>query len=192
MSDDEYDGYEEYDDDVASAAGSDAASEPAAAGEPVLGLDADADSDIEADGSDVMSDSESEDEVAADVEPELEAVRARADPVTSGANRPVRVIVVPKCERITDNRLHKSEASYVISVRAQQIARSATNFASASHTNSAALYDPCAIAQRELIERRCPLLLRRQVGWGPDGEIIVEEWCVREMALPQLISVPLA
>lgn len=191
MSDDEYDGYEEFDEDVASAAGSDdAASEPAAAGEPALGLDAD--SDIEADGSDVMSDSESEDDVAAaDVEPELEA-RARADPVTSGANRPVRVIVVPNSERITDNRLHKSEASYVISVRAQQIARSATNFASASHTNSAALYDPCAIAQRELIERRCPLLLRRQVGWGPDGEIIVEEWCVREMALPQLISVPLA
>lgn len=189
MSDDEYDGYEEYDDDAASAAGSDAASEPAAA-EPALGLDAD--SDIEADGSDVLSDSESEDDGAADVEPELEAARARADPVTSGANRPVRVVVVPNSERITDNRLHKSEASYVISVRAQQIARSATNFASASHTNSAALYDPCAIAQRELIERRCPLLLRRQVGWGPDGEIIVEEWCVREMALPQLISVPLA
>jgi hypothetical protein len=191
MSDDEYDGFEEYD-DAASAAGSDAASEPAAAGEPAIDADADADSDIEADGSDAPSDSESEDEAAADVEPELEAPRARADPVTAGANRPVRVVVVPKSERITDNRLHKTEASYIISVRAQQIARSATNFASASHTNSAALYDPCAIAQRELIERRCPLLLRRQVGWGPDGEVIVEEWSVREMALPQLISVPLA
>ena len=123
-----------------------------------------------------------------EAKPEPEAARARADPVTSGANRPVRVIIVPENERITDNRLHKSEASYVISVRAQQIARSATNFATAGH----ALYDPCAIAQRELIERRCPLRLRRQVGWGPEGEIIVEEWSVREMALPPLLSVPLA
>lgn len=186
MSDDEFDGYDEFD-DAASAAGSDdAASEPAAVGEAGEA----ADSDIELEGSTAdTSDDESEPDVA-DAEPEPEAARARADPVTSGANRPVRVIVVPEDERITDNRLHKSEASYVISVRAQQIARSATNFATAG--TGAPLYDPCEIAQRELLERRCPLILRRQVGWGPDGEVIVEEWSVRKMALPQLITVPLA
>jgi len=109
----------------------------------------------------------------------------RTDPVTASSNTAVRVIIRPADQRVTDNRLHQSEASHIISARAQQIARSATNYVAASPA-LALLTDPCDIAHRELMERRCPLLLWRQVGWGPNGEKIIEEWNPREMALPAL------
>ena len=48
------------------------------------------------------------------------------------------------------------------------------------------LRDPYALAYRELYARQCPLVLRRQVGVGAAGEVIVEEWSVREMTLPML------
>jgi len=149
--------------------------------EPIEAADAAAE-----DGSDEESEDESvfaEEDAAPDAA--AEAPRARADPVTAGANTAARVIVRPADQRVTDHRLQKSEASHIISVRAQQIARSATNYVAASPA-LALLTDPCEIAHRELLERRCPLLLRRQVGWGPNGELIVEEWNPREMALPAL------
>jgi hypothetical protein len=149
--------------------------------EPIEAADA-----VAEDASDEESESESvftEEDVMPDAA--VEAPRARADPITTGANTAIRVIVRPADQRVTDHRLQKSEASHIISVRAQQIARSATNYVAESPA-LALLTDPCEIAHRELIERRCPLLLRRQVGWGPNGEVIVEEWNPREMALPAL------
>ena len=160
MSDDEY----EYDDDGAASDASDTAD---VAG--VAALDDDAASDA-SDASD-----------AAEEEAPLRA--ARVDPVTRDANEPVRVIVVPADERQTDNRLHKSEAAQVLAVRAQQIAKSAKCFIAGGPRE---LRDPYAIAFRELYDRCCPLILRRQVGMGAGGTIIVEEWVVREMTLPLL------
>ena len=149
--------------------------------EPIEAVDAVAEdaSDDESEGESVFTEED------AMLDTVVEAPRARADPITAGANTATRVIVRPADQRVTDHRLQKSEASHIISVRAQQIARSATNYVAASPA-LALLTDPCEIAHRELIERRCPLLLRRQVGWGPNGEVIVEEWNPREMALPAL------
>ena len=149
--------------------------------EPIEAADAAADdaSDEESEDESVFAEEDAAPDAAA------EAPRARADPVTAGANTAIRVIVRPADQRVTDHRLQKSEASHIISVRAQQIARSATNYVAASPA-FALQTDPCEIAHRELVERRCPLLLRRQVGWGPNGEVIVEEWNPREMALPAL------
>lgn len=134
------------------------------------------------DGSDDESDAESafpEDEPAP-----IEVIRARADPVTAGANTAVRVIIRRGDLRTTDNRLHKSEASHIISVRAQEIARNETNYATSSALTH--LTDPCDIAALELAEGRCPLLLRRLVGTAPTGELIYDEYDPNTMARDSL------
>jgi len=105
----------------------------------------------------------------------------KVDPILRMSNKPCAVRVVPPDERITDNRLHKSEAAFVIAMRAKQIAKYGKSFVEAP-----GLYDPVAIAFKELFERRTPLTLRRQVGTGPTGDTIVEEWNVREMSYPDL------
>lgn len=107
--------------------------------------------------------------------------RPKVDPILRLSNRPRVVVIVHPDERVTDNRLHKAEAAYIIAMRSQQIARYATTF-----TDPGGLQDPVAIAFKELLERRCPYSLRRPIGTGPAGELVVEEWNPREMTLPQL------
>lgn len=96
-------------------------------------------------------------------------------------NRTRNLIIVPPNERITDNRLHKNEASYILSVRAKEIAKYGTNFIGEhSFTNS------MAIAYEELYTHKCPLKLRRQVGISAKGDLIVEEWDTKLMVLPNI------
>jgi DNA-directed RNA polymerase subunit K/omega len=115
--------------------------------------------------------------------------RPKVDPILRASNAHRIVRVVPPDERVTDNRLQTAEASRVISARAEQIAKYATNFA--RHDPGAVpLHDPVAIAYKELFDRRCPLTLRRPIGTGPAGELVVEDWDVRAMTLPPLSPPP--
>lgn len=91
------------------------------------------------------------------------------------------VIIVPLEERITDNRLHKNEAAFVLSTRAKEISMHYTNFVKDSKATSA-----IKIAYEELYSKRCPLKIRRQVGITKEGDIIVEEWDTKEMVLPNI------
>ena len=103
----------------------------------------------------------------------------KVDPLLRVSNKSRFIKIVDPEKRVTDNRLHKSEAALIIAMRAQQIAKSATCF-----TNSDGLHDPVALAFKELLDRKCPLKLRRPIGTGPAGE-----WIVREMTLP-LLTLP--
>jgi len=121
------------------------------------------------------------DDEAEDPQPKATPQKRKVDTMLHNSNRNRNVIVVPPDERVTDNRLHKSEASYIISMRAQQIAKHGTTF-----TEATGLHDPVAIAFKELLDRKCPFTLRRMVGTNPDGSRVVEEWNPREMVLPLL------
>lgn len=200
MSDDE--GGEEYGDyeDIGVAPEGEAEDEaqlPKAEGEAETDVDADADEepglDEEAAGSDEEDEEGEEDAEGAEAEAEealpgepggglkAQPQRTRVDPILRASNKPRTVIIVPDDERVTDHRLHKSEAAQIIAIRAKEIATFATSFVDAPH-----LHDPVALAFKELYDRRTPLKWRRQVGMTPAGELIVEEWNVREMALPAL------
>jgi DNA-directed RNA polymerases I, II, and III subunit RPABC2 len=110
--------------------------------------------------------------------------KTKIDPFLRASNKPGIVIVITGDDRTTDNRLHKTEAALVLAMRAKQIADYGTSF-----TSTGDLHDPVAIAMKELYDKKCPLKLRREVGLpGPQGEIYVEEWVVREMSLPPLSS----
>ena len=162
--------------------------------EPEPGADADADADEDADEVGLEEDAagtddegegdDAGDEEADPVEPVMQKARPerqKVDPILRMSNKPRFVRVVAPEDRVTDNRLHKSEAALVLAMRAQQISKYATRF-----TEGGALHDPVALAFKELFDRRCPFILRRPIGVGPGGEPVVEEWCVREMVLPPL------
>ncbi|NBQ43951.1 MAG: hypothetical protein EBU23_16185, partial [Mycobacteriaceae bacterium] len=124
---------------------------------------------------------EDADEEAEPVEPVTQKARPerqKVDPILRMSNKPRLVRVVKPEDRVTDNRLHKTEAAQIIAMRAQQIAKYGTHF-----TDGGSLHDPVMIAFKELLDRRCPLTLRRHIGTGPSGEPIVEEWDVRTMTL---------
>ena len=109
--------------------------------------------------------------------------RVWVDPLLRAAGQARAVRVVPVAERMTDGRLHSSEAAYVLAMRAEQIAKHGSHFASPGPET-----DPVALAYRELFERRCPFLLRREVGTGAAGELLVEEWDINLMTLPALTA----
>ena len=89
------------------------------------------------------------------------------------------VIVIAEHNKKTDNRLHRSELSNIISMRSAQIDTYGTHFA--SHPVDKKVDE---IAIKELYERKCPLMLKRVVGYGPNGEIIAEIWDINTMTLP--------
>jgi DNA-directed RNA polymerase subunit K/omega len=200
MSDDDGDGgeYGDYEDLAGGEepAEEDVVSEPEPEPEPEPEADADADGDAD-DKTDADEAGLEEDAAGTDVEDEddeggepADPAPARArperrpvDPLLRMSNRPRYVRVVEPDLRVTDNRLHKSEAAFIIAMRAEQIAKYATRFAEGGD-----VHDPVALAYKELFDRRCPFILRRVVGAGPGGDPIVEEWTVREMTLPPLTA----
>lgn len=135
------------------------------------------------------AESEDEDEGAAEAElPEEGAPRksprkpeARVDRQAQASTESRRLIVVPPEERLTSNAMTLAEAARAIAIRAQQIATYPNVY-----TDIGGLTDPKDIAQKELLDRRSPLCLRRAVGRTPANETIVEEWSVREMSYPSL------
>jgi DNA-directed RNA polymerase subunit K/omega len=140
---------------------------------------------LEEDAAGSDEDDEPEEEEAEPVETQkAKNEKNKVDPLLRVSNKARFIKIVDPEKRVTDNRLHKSEAALIIAMRAQQIAKFATCF-----TNGDGLHDPVALAFKELLDRKCPLKLRRPIGTGPAGELIVEEWIVREMTLP-LLTLP--
>jgi len=182
MSDDEYDDFDDAVSDVVSDL-EDAAPDIAEAADATSEEESEGDDDDDAASTAPVPDKADKSDKS-DKFDKSAGRAARGDPTVRDANTPVRVIVVPTSERVTDNRLHKSEAAQVLAMRAQQIAKTARVFGGVGPEGP--LRDPYALAYRELYARQCPLILRRQVGVGAAGEVIVEEWSVREMSLPLL------
>lgn len=135
--------------------------------------------DVENDLEDEIEEGEEEEDDASEIyQPKIEK---KMDPITKLSTKPRTVIIVPSEERITDNRLHKNEVSFILSTRAKEISKHATHFLeNNTYTNA------ISIAYHELYSHRCPLKLRRQVGISVKGDIIVEEWDTKTMVLPNI------
>lgn len=142
--------------------------------------DADAEVDIDNDeeeGEECEECEEEYDDVSEIYQPKVE----KKDPIAKLNSKARNVIIVPPNERITDNRLHRNEASFIISTRAKQISKDGIHFLPNCTYNNA-----MSIAYHELYNHRCPLKLRRQVGISGKGDPIVEEWDVKTMVLPSI------
>lgn len=111
------------------------------------------------------------------------AVKPKIDTVLRQSNKARYVHIVHPDKRMTDNRLHSSEAAQIIALRAEQIAQTNVTFVDNEETKYA---DPISLAVAEIYQRRTPLLLRRQVGTNELGEPIFEEWDINTMVLPAI------
>lgn len=120
------------------------------------------------------------------VRPPIEPAAVMVDDVVSLNAAAETVEVVRGLARRTDSRLHVTEAAAVLAARAKQIADTGMHFVPddvlAAHTGAP---DSLAIARLELLARRCPLRLRREIARRP-GLVTVEEWSVNELSLPPL------
>lgn len=146
------------------------------------GEEADEDEDEDEDGKGA---GEGADPPAGGVRAPRRAVGGRPDPLSRESNTAVRVIVVPEWERITSGRLCLTEAAGLLAERAEQIARTGTHFV--LDIRGRRLHDPVEIAVAELLERRCPLILRRTILLrDAHGNSVVEDWDPNQMSLPDL------
>jgi len=91
------------------------------------------------------------------------------------------VIVVKPEKRWTSHILSKSEMTEIVSIRIAQIAQSGQAMVEIGD-----LDDPAKIAKKELMMRRCPLILRREVGsiYNAENNTLttkIETWNPNEM-----------
>lgn len=135
----------------------------------------------------VYSDVEDEDDISDDGLPELPDGESVAktripsiDPVLKASNKVQTIRVVSGDDRVTSNRLTKFEVSRILSIRAQQISDTPIIYARLEGER-----DPVKIAYAELLQRRCPLLLRRTIS-DSGGTVTVEQWDPNEMSLPMV------
>lgn len=77
-------------------------------------------------------------------------------------------------ERCTSEVMTKFEMCEVKSIRAKQLEQGKTVF-----TDIGGLTDPLAIAEKEIIDKKCPLSIVRMI-----TDKIAEKWQVNEMAIP--------
>jgi len=77
----------------------------------------------------------------------------------------------PKENRITSNVMTKYERARILGTRAQQLSRNAP-----TDIDTTGMTDPLRIAEKEILLKKCPLILRRNF---PDGSF--EDWKVSEL-----------
>ncbi len=91
------------------------------------------------------------------------------------------IIIINPTKRQTSDILSRYEMTEIISIRSTQIAQFNNPM-----VDSTGLSNPVDIAKRELMNRMCPLMLRRMVGELKNEktgilELYAEDWCPNEM-----------
>lgn len=91
------------------------------------------------------------------------------------------IIVISRENRITSDLMSKEEMTEAVSERIKQLEKESIAFVDTSD-----LTDPVSIAKREISQRKCPLVLRRCIGYKLNKETgkqtyYYEYWDVNEM-----------
>lgn len=94
------------------------------------------------------------------------------------------VYIVPSNERITSEKLSEYEIAEIINVRAVNISNGGVIY-----TDIKNLSDPIEMAKKELIDRKCPLYVKRQIGTNEKGVIFIEKWSPNEMSFNVKLNV---
>jgi DNA-directed RNA polymerase I, II, and III subunit RPABC2 len=134
------------------------------------------DADDGSQGADEYEESLNDEFADEDVQKENEMIEA-VDEVREGDNVEVIQHVVlkePKKEKITTRYLTKYEKARIIGSRALQISKNAPIFVEIEPGE----WDPIKIAEKELVERKIPFVIRRYL---PDGNY--EDWRVEDLII---------
>ena len=107
--------------------------------------------------------------------------------VLEKSNKPRTVIIVAPEDRKTSDQLQKSERAGLLAIRSKQIDKNGCpEYLSDVITRMKRVKINISandIAEEELMSRKCPLLLRREIGINNKDELIVEEWNPNEMKI---------
>lgn len=107
--------------------------------------------------------------------------------VLERSNKPRILLIVANEDRITSDHLQKAERAGLIAIRAKQIANSGApeylNDIVAEMKKTKINISSNDIAEAELMNRKCPLKLRRKIGVNSKDELIVEEWVPNDMKI---------
>lgn len=93
-----------------------------------------------------------------------------------------RPIIIEPSKRRTSNLLTRIELTELINIRGLQIAQNPIVL-----TDITGLSDPIEMAEKELRDKKCPLILSRKVGEeirGNETIEYVEHWDVNDMGIP--------
>lgn len=93
------------------------------------------------------------------------------------------VIIVHPNNRITPHRLTKFEMTRIETIRSEQIA-----IDNICMVDTTGLTDTVRMAKRELMMRKCPLTMRREVGLTADGKKLVEDWDPNTMEFSEIYT----
>jgi DNA-directed RNA polymerase subunit K/omega len=114
-------------------------------------------------------------------EPIPDATDAFPEDALNNNRNIAEIVVIPANERLMSDQLNKYEIAEIINIRTYQISKDGIAFCEIDGLDNAV-----DIAKRELMRRKCPLLVRREAGrkLSPDGKrvlIYVEDWNPNEM-----------
>mgnify|MGYP003950804221 CR=1 FL=1 len=91
------------------------------------------------------------------------------------------IFVIPNNERMTSEKLTSYEIAEIINFRAVNISQGGCVY-----TNVEGIDNPIDMAKKELIDRKCPLYIKRSVGCNENGNLI-EKWspneCIFDLSL---------
>ncbi len=150
--------------------------------------DDDEEDDVDADNDDVEQDPDQEEDptendgsiVASDYFHKiLEQSSQNKDYIHSVSVEAKESLIVKTDERRTRRFITKKEYARIIGVRTKLIALYAKVFVDVTN-----IIDPKIMAIKEIKEKKCPLMLKREIGTGKDGRKICELWSVNEMIVP--------
>lgn len=109
-----------------------------------------------------------------DIEEDLELMKKNFEIDIDDVGNDI-VYIVPAEQRITSEKLSDYEIAEIINVRATNISKGGKIF-----TNIEGLYDPIEMAKKELLDRKCPLYIKRNIGFV-DNILYIEKWSPNEM-----------
>lgn len=85
------------------------------------------------------------------------------------------IYIVPPNERITSEKMSEYEIAEIINYRAVIISKGGVVY-----TDVQGFTDPIEMAKKEMIDRKCPLYLKRMIGHD-EHKIYCEKWSINEM-----------
>ena len=91
------------------------------------------------------------------------------------ANDSERIVIRHPDDRRTSELMTQTEMTAAICYRAGQIEKNAIVY-----TDVTGMKDPILMAEKELNDHRCPLIVRRFI-----SDKLCEDWLIREMMIPQ-------
>lgn len=92
----------------------------------------------------------------------------------------IKISIVPKSECRTSDILYPNEMALILAHRAEQIASTGVYYCDQSFNK------PERIAYEEMMQKRCPLKIRRLVGYYKNEIAYYEEFNVNQMILPNV------